>query len=481
MKTRSAIVAALLAVVAAGAACADENTAGSFAYAPISANDRSGGGGYGAFDIFQTTGNPAAITSQSQVFEVGVAGRSLFGGDQNSWGLGVGYMNHPGESGSYGAALVVAGYSAARIEELDLNGYATGVAVAPAGLRVHALGAYQWRWLSLGIGVGLAQESYGDVTSGGVKPDGSAYPVGSGLMATLGKLKGGVAYRTLATNSSPGLLSAGASFAFVGPVRGLLAGEFVSPIGGDSQIHEVSQPYGNLGFMWNAHRFLDVRIGTTIPTGVAEATISPAGGFTLHWRDFSLDYSFMLAPEAAVGAQHGIGLGWSFGGERTMVARKDEPVRKPKRVEKKVQKVAVAPGGELPTLAVATFDVQNVSAGDGAIITDIFRNKLVQSQAFNVVDKSNMDKILAEQAFQQTGCTTSECAIKLGKLLNVRYFIVGNFGKLLGEYVVGFRAVDVQTSRIVYSDDAKGLKDQLAVADAIDALALRFTEAMTGK
>ncbi len=74
---------------------------------------------------------------------------------------------------------------------------------------------------------------------------------------------------------------------------------------------------------------------------------------------------------------------------------------------------------------------------------------------FNVVEKQNMEKILAEQAFQQTGCTNEGCAVKLGKLLNVKVMIVGSFGKLLTEYFVTIRVIDVQTGESVYAKTAK--------------------------
>lgn len=47
-------------------------------------------------------------------------------------------------------------------------------------------------------------------------------------------------------------------------------------------------------------------------------------------------------------------------------------------------------------LAVAEFEARNVSQMDAATISDFLRTELVKSDAFNVVDRSNMQKILAE-------------------------------------------------------------------------------------
>ena len=83
----------------------------------------------------------------------------------------------------------------------------------------------------------------------------------------------------------------------------------------------------------------------------------------------------------------------------------------------------VAPAGAAEeakrvTVAVMDFAAANASAQDAAIVSNFVRMAMVRLGVFAVVDKKNMDRVLQEQAFQQTGCTSQECAVKLGKLLN---------------------------------------------------------------
>ncbi len=130
--------------------------------------------------------------------------------------------------------------------------------------------------------------------------------------------------------------------------------------------------------------------------------------------------------------------------------------------------------GEGPTLAVAEFEAQGVSASDAAVICDLFRSEMVQAGRFSVVEKANMEKILNEQAFQQTGCTTQECAVKLGKILNVRYLAVGSFGKLLDQYVLSVRVVDVETARVAHSDSEQG-RDVEEIRKGISSIARRLS------
>jgi len=128
---------------------------------------------------------------------------------------------------------------------------------------------------------------------------------------------------------------------------------------------------------------------------------------------------------------------------------------------KKSALVAAAPVEPAPaametvTLAVAELENQNVGKGDAAIIADMLRSELVKTGAFTVVERRQMDKITAEQGFQQTGCTGDECAVKLGKLLNVRKIVVGSYGKLMESFVLNLRLVDVETGKVTYADTGK--------------------------
>ena len=44
--------------------------------------------------------------------------------------------------------------------------------------------------------------------------------------------------------------------------------------------------------------------------------------------------------------------------------------------------------------------------------------------------------VLAEQKFQSSGCTEQECAVEMGKLLNVKKMLVGSLSKLLDTYYI---------------------------------------------
>jgi hypothetical protein len=124
-------------------------------------------------------------------------------------------------------------------------------------------------------------------------------------------------------------------------------------------------------------------------------------------------------------------------------------------------------------IAVADFTADGVSPSDASVIANLLRGELVKTGAFSMVEKSRMDAILQEQAFQAAACTDNECAVKLGKLLSVRKMVLGSFGKLMGDYFVNVRVVDVETGKVVTADDVKGTSSS-EIQQGIKALAARF-------
>jgi len=130
--------------------------------------------------------------------------------------------------------------------------------------------------------------------------------------------------------------------------------------------------------------------------------------------------------------------------------------------------------GGLLTIAVSDLSAEGVSQSNASIVADWLRGALVTTGTYTVVERSAMQKILSEQAFQNTGCTSSDCAVKLGKVLNVKKMVVGSFGKFLDSYVLNVRVVDVESGQVVYSDSAKG-KTTDEVEENIKSLAQRLS------
>ena len=109
---------------------------------------------------------------------------------------------------------------------------------------------------------------------------------------------------------------------------------------------------------------------------------------------------------------------------------------------------------------IAVFELipQGVEQSEAGMITDRLRNELLSVNDFTCIEHSQMQQIFEENNVQELDCSTNECAIKIGKLLEVSYVIVGKIGKIGDMYTLHLRIIEVETGKITFSvnKDCKG-------------------------
>src|ERR1035437_10981977 len=84
-----------------------------------------------------------------------------------------------------------------------------------------------------------------------------------------------------------------------------------------------------------------------------------------------------------------------------------------------------------PKVAVLPFSsrVLDTSAIDGLV--SAMGSELINTGAFRVMERTQMEGILKEQGFQQSGdCDGQECAVEVGKLLSVDQMVLGTIAKV---------------------------------------------------
>lgn len=102
------------------------------------------------------------------------------------------------------------------------------------------------------------------------------------------------------------------------------------------------------------------------------------------------------------------------------------------------------------TIAVIEFEGIGISQIEAKALSDRLRDELATDNQ-NIFELEKMEAILNEQAFQQSGCTTNECAVEAGKLLGVERIIVGSISNVGSVYTISARIVSVETGEIVKS------------------------------
>tara|TARA_X000001036_G_scaffold411416_1_gene424108 strand:- start:791 stop:2173 length:1383 start_codon:yes stop_codon:yes gene_type:complete len=97
------------------------------------------------------------------------------------------------------------------------------------------------------------------------------------------------------------------------------------------------------------------------------------------------------------------------------------------------------------TVAVLDFKANGVADYEAETLTERLRSEIAKTETYRLVDRKLLDKIMQEQALQQSGCTTDECAAEVGELLGVQFMINGSIGKLGNTFTIDIKLVSVTT------------------------------------
>jgi tetratricopeptide (TPR) repeat protein len=108
-------------------------------------------------------------------------------------------------------------------------------------------------------------------------------------------------------------------------------------------------------------------------------------------------------------------------------------------------------GQSKPRLAILPFT--GGEGGDGQTIAMLLANQADIRNVFTLVPRtSNVDAIVQERQFQQTGLTDSDTIASLGKLLNAEYVVAGHIRSLGASKLVLITIVNVESFQQIAGD-----------------------------
>jgi fibronectin type 3 domain-containing protein len=105
----------------------------------------------------------------------------------------------------------------------------------------------------------------------------------------------------------------------------------------------------------------------------------------------------------------------------------------------------------------------------GASISDLFATELLSTHKYGLVERSQMEQVLGEQALGLKGVTENMTAMKVGKMLNVQGVIVGTVPEYgskasgpaeLAAIGINVRMIDVADGSIVWSISDSAISDR---------------------
>lgn len=137
----------------------------------------------------------------------------------------------------------------------------------------------------------------------------------------------------------------------------------------------------------------------------------------------------------------------------------------------------------LPMIAVMPLVGKGVDDAASQVATDALSDELLKTNKFRVLERSQINSILKEQGFSESGaCDGSECAVKMGRLLSIEDIIVGTIGKIGSSYSLSIRIVNVETGEIIGSvrKMQRGEIDQI-VSELLPEATYELVHSLPGK
>ncbi|HDY88920.1 MAG TPA: hypothetical protein ENH82_12510, partial [bacterium] len=127
------------------------------------------------------------------------------------------------------------------------------------------------------------------------------------------------------------------------------------------------------------------------------------------------------------------------------------------------------------TLAVLDLEPNGVSQVEARGLSDKLRSHISQlildrsilKDRYELIERTQMDKIFGQFELQNTGCVSDSCAVEFGKMLQADRIVIGTVSLIGQTYSVITRIVDVESGKTIRSADRqyKGAIDEVLVIE----------------
>jgi TolB-like protein len=127
-------------------------------------------------------------------------------------------------------------------------------------------------------------------------------------------------------------------------------------------------------------------------------------------------------------------------------------------------------------IAINKLKANGIAENEAISLTNTLQSEISKTGEFQVMERAQMNEILKEQGFQQSGaCDEAGCAVEMGKLLAVNQIVMGNVGLVGKTYTMNVRLVEVSTGKILkdFTEYHKGSIDGL-LTETVPGLARKL-------
>ena len=107
-------------------------------------------------------------------------------------------------------------------------------------------------------------------------------------------------------------------------------------------------------------------------------------------------------------------------------------------------------------IAIIDFEGIGVSKSDARALTQRLTSEMISIGEYQIVERSEMNRLMEEQKFQYSGCVDIQCAVDIGKMIGAKFMVVGTVTKIGRTFAIDSRMIDVKTSESYISAQYNG-------------------------
>ena len=140
-------------------------------------------------------------------------------------------------------------------------------------------------------------------------------------------------------------------------------------------------------------------------------------------------------------------------GPKTAIATPPPVIQKGKKPIPEIEKAKIA------ILEFQGLNEQAKKDNMGKMVTEIMTTSLVNSRAFNIIEREKLSKVLKEFQLSQTGLIDAASVKEIGKILGADAIVTGSVMMLRERLRMDARIIDVGTGAIVAAENTLGNVD----------------------
>ncbi len=131
-------------------------------------------------------------------------------------------------------------------------------------------------------------------------------------------------------------------------------------------------------------------------------------------------------------------------------------------------------------MTVAIMEIKlnsdDLDADIAKVILSFVENTFVNIGEVTIIDRNNIDSVMAEQELQLSDLTDKADAVRIGQILNTDYIVTGNISLVGDTYYLQIKLLSVETTEIIGSSiaDAKSDSELINMANAAVLLLFKY-------